>query len=52
MGGMLGRLPVPGDLVRRDGIEFEVQKMKGRRIDHVLVRSGSIGSEQDRKEDQ
>lgn len=52
VGGMLGRLPVPGDLVRRDGIEFEVQKMKGRRIDHVLVRSGSIGSEQDRKEDQ
>lgn len=46
VGGMLGRLPVPGDLVRHDGIEFEVQKMKGRRIDHVLVRSGSVGSGQ------
>lgn len=44
VGGMLGRLPVPGDLVRHDGIEFEVQKMKGRRIDHVLVRSGSVSS--------
>jgi CBS domain containing-hemolysin-like protein len=41
VGGMLGRLPVPGDLVRHNGIEFEVQKMKGRRIDHVLVRSGA-----------
>jgi CBS domain containing-hemolysin-like protein len=46
VGGMLGRLPVPGDLVLHDGIEFEVQKMKGRRIDHVLVRPGAIGADQ------
>lgn len=46
VGGMLGRLPVAGDLVSHDGVEFEVHKMKGRRIEHVLVRSGSIGSQQ------
>jgi CBS domain containing-hemolysin-like protein len=50
VGGMLGRLPVPGDLVRHDGIEFEVQKMNGRRIDHVLVRSGPLMSDADRDE--
>ncbi|MGQ0679528.1 MAG: hemolysin family protein [Actinomycetota bacterium] len=46
VGGMLGRLPVPGDLVHHDGIEFEVQKMKGRRIDHLLVRSGTVSARQ------
>jgi CBS domain containing-hemolysin-like protein len=42
VGGMLGRLPVPGDVVSHDGVEFEVQKMNGRRIAHLLVRGGSV----------
>ncbi|MGH7425818.1 MAG: hemolysin family protein, partial [Candidatus Methylomirabilales bacterium] len=37
VGGLLGRVPVEGDRVRHDGIEFEVEIMKGRRIDKVLV---------------
>jgi CBS domain containing-hemolysin-like protein len=42
VGGLLGRLPVPGDVVSHEGIEFEVQKMNGRRIAHLLVRGGSV----------
>lgn len=44
VGGTLGRLPAPGDIVRVDGIELEVEKMNGRRISHVLVRAESVGS--------
>lgn len=39
VGGILGRLPEPGDVIRHDDIEFEVGHMKGRRISHVLVRA-------------
>ena len=44
VGGMLGRLATPGDTVRHDGIEFEVHKMKGRRISHVLVRGAPVAA--------
>ena len=44
VGGMLGRLPSPGDTVRHEGIEFEVHKMKGRRISHVLVRGAPVAA--------
>jgi len=35
--GLLGRVPAEGDTVVHDGIEFEVDKMKGRRIAKILV---------------
>jgi CBS domain containing-hemolysin-like protein len=44
VGGMLGRLATPGDTVRHDGIEFEVHKMKGRRIASVLVRGAPVAA--------
>ncbi len=44
VGGMLGRLASPGDTVQHDGIEFEVHKMKGRRISHVLVRGAPVAA--------
>ncbi|HEU4867807.1 MAG TPA: hemolysin family protein [Actinomycetota bacterium] len=44
VGGMLGRLATPGDTVQHDGIEFEVHKMKGRRISHVLVRGAPVAA--------
>ncbi|MGI8426356.1 MAG: hemolysin family protein [Actinomycetota bacterium] len=37
IGGLLGRVPSEGDTVIHDGIEFEVEKMKGRRIAKILV---------------
>jgi len=37
IGGLLGRVPAEGDTVVHDGIEFEVNKMKGRRIAKILV---------------
>lgn len=37
IGGLLGRVPAPGDRVSHDGIEFQVERMKGRRISKVLV---------------
>lgn len=37
IGGLLGRVPAQGDRVRHDGIEFQVERMKGRRISKVLV---------------
>lgn len=37
IGGLLGKVPSQGDRVRHDGIEFQVEKMKGRRIAKVLV---------------
>ncbi|MEO7804073.1 MAG: hemolysin family protein, partial [Actinomycetota bacterium] len=36
--GQLGRVPFEGELVALQGIEFEVEKMKGRRIERLLVR--------------
>ncbi|HEX2258629.1 MAG TPA: hemolysin family protein [Actinomycetota bacterium] len=42
VGGLLGRLPVPGDVVSHEGVEFEVQKMNGRRIAHLLIRGGTV----------
>jgi len=46
VGGMLGRVAHEGDLLKQEGIEFEVEKMKGRRISKLIVRSSaeSIGS--------
>lgn len=44
VGGLLGRVAAPGDIVRHDGIEFEVQKMKSRRISHVLVRGAQVAA--------
>ena len=44
VGGLLGRLATPGDIVRHDGIEFEVHKMKGRRIANVLVRGAPVAA--------
>jgi CBS domain containing-hemolysin-like protein len=44
VGGMLGRLATLGDTVRHDGIEFEVHKMKGRRIASVLVRGAPVAA--------
>lgn len=44
VGGTLGRLATPGDTVQLDGIEFEVHKMKGRRISHVLVRGAPVAA--------
>lgn len=44
VGGLLGRLASPGDTVRHDGIEFEVHKMKGRRISNVLVRGAPVAA--------
>lgn len=41
VGGILGRLPKSGDVVRYEDIEFEVDQMKGRRIWYVLVRSST-----------
>ncbi|MGH2811499.1 MAG: hemolysin family protein [Actinomycetota bacterium] len=41
IGGMLGRVAVEGDRVPYEGILFEVEKTKGRRIEKVLVRKGS-----------
>lgn len=40
VGGTLGRVAVEGDRVSVDGIDFEVERTKGRRIEKVLVRSG------------
>lgn len=37
VGGTLGRVAVEGDKVSVDGIDFEVEKTKGRRIEKVLV---------------
>lgn len=37
VGGMLGRVALEGDRVSVNGIEFEVEKTKGRRIRKVLV---------------
>lgn len=39
VGGILGRVPEPRDVVHHDDIEFEVDQMKGRRISYVLVRA-------------
>lgn len=36
--GKLGRVPFEGESVAMQGIEFEVEKMKGRRIERLLVR--------------
>ncbi len=44
VGGLLGRLASAGDIVRHDGIEFEVHKMKGRRISNVLVRGAPVAA--------
>jgi len=44
VGGLLGRLACQGDTVRHDGIEFEVHKMKGRRIASVLVRGAPVAA--------
>lgn len=38
VGGILGRVASEGDVIRVDGVEFEVEKTKGRRIEKVLVR--------------
>lgn len=37
IGGTLGRVAAEGDRVRLDGVEFEVEKTKGRRIRKVLI---------------
>jgi len=37
VGGMLGRVANEGDRVELEGISFEVERTKGRRIDKVLV---------------
>ncbi|MGH2704993.1 MAG: hemolysin family protein [Actinomycetota bacterium] len=37
VGGLLGRLPVEGDRVLQEDVEFEVEAMNGRRIEKVLV---------------
>lgn len=37
VGGTLGRVAAEGDRVRLDGVEFEVEKTKGRRIRKVLI---------------
>jgi CBS domain containing-hemolysin-like protein len=37
VGGTLGRVAAEGDRVHLDGVEFEVEKTKGRRIRKVLV---------------
>lgn len=52
VGGLLGRLASPGDTVRHDGIEFEVHKMKGRRISSVLVRGAPVAASPAVKESQ
>jgi CBS domain containing-hemolysin-like protein len=43
VGGTLGRVAVEGDMVKVDGIAFEVEKTKGRRIEKVLVHVGGRG---------
>lgn len=43
VGGTLGRVAEEGDRVKHDGVEFEVERVKGRRIDKVLVRSKPAG---------
>jgi magnesium and cobalt exporter, CNNM family len=40
VGGTLGRVAVEGDIVKVDGVGFEVEKTKGRRIEKVLVHVG------------
>jgi magnesium and cobalt exporter, CNNM family len=40
VGGMLGRVASEGDVVKLGGVEFQVEKTKGRRIDKVLVHRG------------
>lgn len=42
VGGLLGRMARPGDVVRHEDIEFEVSKMQGRRISSVLVRGAPV----------
>ncbi|MCA1839115.1 MAG: hemolysin family protein [Actinomycetota bacterium] len=41
VGGMLGKVPTEGEFVRLNGIHFEVERMKGRRIYKILVSSGA-----------
>ena len=40
VGGLLGKVPSEGETVHMNGIEFEVERMKGRRIEKVLVQAG------------
>jgi CBS domain containing-hemolysin-like protein len=44
VGGTLGRVAVEGDVINVDGVDFEVEKTKGRRIEKVLVYASSSGS--------
>ena len=41
VGGTLGRVASDGDVIVVQGFEFEVERMKGRRIEKLLVRRGS-----------
>lgn len=42
VGGTLGRVAEVGDLVKHQGVEFEVERVKGRRIDKVIVRHNPV----------
>jgi CBS domain containing-hemolysin-like protein len=44
VGGLLGRLPVEGDRVVHEDMEFEVEAMNGRRIEKVLVHHPAPGA--------
>ena len=36
--GLIGRVPKPGERVKYDGLEFETQRVSGRRIQQVVIR--------------
>jgi CBS domain containing-hemolysin-like protein len=36
--GLTGRVPVPGETVRLDGLEFRTERVSGRRIQKVVIR--------------
>jgi CBS domain containing-hemolysin-like protein len=44
VGGTLGRVAVEGDVINVQGVDFEVEKTKGRRIERVLVSTGAPGA--------
>ena len=45
--GLTGRVPVTGEVVRYDGIEFKTERVTGRRIQKVLITKGSDAGEAD-----